>query len=173
MTTTKAKRTTWHLRLWLGLAVAAGVLFAAPQPALMYPIQLTGLPATWRVGSVEFVADAGVQRGKQLDLAGTGTQGPPQPTVTAALARPGSSCHFYPSGQSRHQTINGIAVVVTHISASPSVPAMFQVCAAHAHGLSLFVSTYGSQSPRAVSIFRDHLRILGPDPSRWTAHPLG
>src|SRR5262249_15256961 len=28
MTTTKAKRTTWHLRLWLGLAVAAGVLFA-------------------------------------------------------------------------------------------------------------------------------------------------
>jgi signal transduction histidine kinase len=28
MTTTTAKRTTWHLRLWLGLAVAAGVLFA-------------------------------------------------------------------------------------------------------------------------------------------------
>jgi len=28
MTTTNAKSTTWHLRLWLGLAVAAGVLFA-------------------------------------------------------------------------------------------------------------------------------------------------
>ncbi len=28
MTTTKAKKTTWHLRLWLGLAVAVGVLFA-------------------------------------------------------------------------------------------------------------------------------------------------
>jgi signal transduction histidine kinase len=28
MTTTKAKKTTWHLRLWLGLAVAVGILFA-------------------------------------------------------------------------------------------------------------------------------------------------
>jgi hypothetical protein len=28
MTTTKAKKTTWHFRLWLGLAVAVGILFA-------------------------------------------------------------------------------------------------------------------------------------------------
>ena len=58
------------------------------------------------------------------------------------------------------------------ISGARGIPATFQVCAAHAHGLSVFISTYGSESPRAVSIFRDHLRILGPDPSRWTAQPL-
>ena len=45
--------------------------------------------------------------------------------------------------------------------------------AAHAHGLSVSIATYGSERPRAISIFRDHLRILGPDRSRWTAHPLG
>src|SRR4051812_38511650 len=28
MTTTRARRTAWHLRLWIGLAVAVGVLFA-------------------------------------------------------------------------------------------------------------------------------------------------
>ena len=103
-----------------------------------------------------------------LPGAGTGVRGIPQPMVDASLAGPGSSCYFYPGGQSQHRTINGIKVVVTRLD-----PATFQVCAAHAHGLSVFISTYGNESPRAVSIFRDHLRILGPDPSRWTAHPLG
>jgi hypothetical protein len=77
------------------------------------------------------------------------------------------------SGQSQHRTINGIKTVVTHPEAASGRHATFQVCAAHAHGLFLSVSTYGSQRPRAVSIFRDHLRILGPDRSRWTANPLG
>ena len=112
--------------------------------------------------------DRGVMRGDQLNLAGTGVRGIPQPMVDVSLAGPGSSCHFYPGGQSQHRTINGIKVVVTRLD-----PATFQVCAAHAHGLSVFISTYGSEHPRAVSIFRDHLRILGPDPSRWTAQPLG
>ena len=153
--------------------VAAGALFGAPQPALMFPVQLTGLPAGWRVGSVSFVSDAGALRGRQLVLAGAGAARTSQPMVDVSLAGPGSSCYFYPGGQSQHRTINGITAVVTRISAAPGIPATFQVCAAHAHGLSVFISTYGSEHPRAVSIFRDHLRILGPDPSRWTVQPLG
>jgi hypothetical protein len=161
-------RTGRHARPELVVKVAAGVRFGLPQPALMFPIQLTGLPAAWRAGSVHFVVDRGIPRGSQLGLAGTGAQGTPQPTVTASPAGPAGSCYFYPGGQSQHRTINGIKVVVTRLD-----PATFQVCAAHAHGLSVFISTYGSEHPRAVSIFRDHLRILGPDPSRWTARPLG
>jgi len=158
-----------------GLAgkVAAHVLFGAPQPSLMFPIQLTGLPAAWRAGSVHFVVDRGIPRGSQLGLAGTGAQGTPQPTVTASPAGPAGSCYFYPGGQSQHRTINGIPAIVTRLSGPPGGQDTFQVCAAHAHGLFLFVSTYGNETPRAVSIFRDHLRILGPDPSRWTANPLG
>jgi hypothetical protein len=164
-----------HVPLHPGLIekVAAGVLFGAPQPALMFPVQLTGLPAGWRVGSVSFVSDAGALRGRQLVLAGARASRTSQPMVDVSLAGPGSSCYFYPGGQSQHRTINGITAVVTRISAAPGIPATFQVCAAHAHGLSVFISTYGSEHPRAVSIFRDHLRILGPDPSRWTAQPLG
>jgi len=153
--------------------VAAGVLFGAPQPALMFPIQLTGLPAGWRVNSVSFVSDAGAPRGRQLILAGTGLLPTAQPMVDVRLAGPASSCYFYPGGQSQHRTINGIETVVTHRNGGPGFPATFQVCAAHAHGLSLSIATYGRESPRAVSIFRDHLRILGPGRSRWTAHPLG
>jgi len=153
--------------------VAAGVLFGAPQPALMFPVQLTGLPAGWRVGSVSFVSDAGALRGRQLVLSGAGASRTSQPMVDVSLAGPGSSCYFYPGGQSQHRTINGIPAIVTRLSGPPGGQDTFQVCAAHAHGLFLFVSTYGSERPRAVSIFRDHLRILGSDPSRWTAQPLG
>jgi hypothetical protein len=35
------------------------------------------------------------------------------------------------------------------------------------------VSTYGNETPGAVTIFRNHLRLLGPGRSRWTARPLG
>jgi len=64
-------------------------------------------------------------------------------------------------------------VVVTRLSAAGGDAAPFQVCAAHAHGLSLLISPYRGQRPGAVSIFRDHQLILGPDPSRSTASPLG
>jgi len=47
------------------------------------------------------------------------------------------------------------------------------VTAAHARGLDVVLSTYGSVRPRAVSIFAHNLKILGPDPARWTTRPLG
>jgi hypothetical protein len=158
-----------HLHQERTVKVAAGVRFGLPRPALMFPVQLTGLPAAWRARSARFVPDDGVLRGIELSLTGPVTRVLPQATVDARLAGPGSRCFFSP-GQSQRRTINGVAVVVTRVSKNP---ASVDVCAAHAHGLSLFVSTHGNESPRAVSIFRDHLRILGPDRSRWTAHPLG
>jgi hypothetical protein len=150
--------------------VAAGTLFRAPVPTLMFPIQLTGLPAAWRVGSVHFVAYD--MRGTQLNLAGTGTRGLPPPSADATLAGPGSSCFFYPGGQSQRRTINGIAVIVTRTPGHGHVPAAYNVCAAHARGLFVSLSTYGSKRPRAVSIFTHNLRILGSDPARWTTQPL-
>ena len=164
-----------HVPMHPGLIekVAAGVLFGAPQPALMFPFQLTGLPAAWRVDSVDFVSDAGALRGRQLVLAVAGVvtylaaDGRREPGRAGQLLlllsrRPVPAPDHQRHQGSRHPHQRG-----------PGIPATFQVCAAHAHGLSVFISTYGSERPRAVSIFRDHLRILGPDPSRWTAQPLG
>ena len=158
-----------HLKLMV--KVAAGLTFGhLRQPALKFPVQLTGLRAAWRVGSVHFVPDAGVLRGQWLYLAGKG--GSDGPSVDVAPARPGDPCRrLYPNGQRR--TINGIKVVVNHVAAAHSSPASFQVCAAHADGLFLLIITAGQQQPRAVSIFRHHLRLLGRDPSNWTASPLG
>jgi hypothetical protein len=151
--------------------VADGITFGPmPAPALEFPVQLTGLPAAWGIDSAHFHARAGALRGRQLDLAGAG--GTAQPSITVGLSGPGSSCFFYPDGQSHHRVIDGIKVVVNRLPSRPHSPATFQVCAPHAHGLDVFVSTYGHQRPGAVSIFSHHLRLLGVVPANWTTNPL-
>jgi hypothetical protein len=157
--------------LKLMVKVAAGVTFGhLRQPGLRFPIQLTGLPVAWRVSSVHFLPDAGVLRGQWLYLEGKGSS--EGPSVDVAPAGPGNPCRrIYPNGQRR--TINGTNVVVNHIPAAGSSPASFQVCAAHADGLFVLIITSGQEQPRAVSIFRHNLRLLGRDPASWTASPVG
>jgi hypothetical protein len=156
-----------------GLAVmdriAAGTAFGRPQPALEYPFQLTGLPAAWRITGVGFEADHGIMRGRSVSLTAPGA---PPVVLDAPPATPSSYCVFSPGGQSQRRTINGIAVIVTLTPGHGHVPAAYNVCAAHARGLFVSLSTYGSKRPRAVSIFTHNLRILGSDPARWTTQPL-
>jgi hypothetical protein len=48
------------------------------------------------------------------------------------------------------------------------------LCAAHADGLTLFVSELGSHPAIGVaSLFRSHLRLLGGNPAHWTQKPIG
>jgi hypothetical protein len=150
--------------------IAAGVAFDRPQPALEYPFQLTGLPAAWQVSGVTFVADHGIMRGRTVGVGVPG--GAKQASVGVQLARPGTSCSFFP-GESQRRTINGIAVIATRTPGHGRDPVSYMVCAAHARGLFVSISTYGPQRPRAVGIFTRNLRILGSDPARWTARPLG
>ena len=57
MTTTKPKRTTWHLRLWVGLAVAAGVLFA-PRLSRGEAVTLSAAALVYVLGATIFDAVA-------------------------------------------------------------------------------------------------------------------
>jgi hypothetical protein len=154
------------------LRVADGVRFAvANRPSLEFPVQLTGLPSALQVQSVHYAPDAGVLRAHQYSLSGAGVSAP---SFTTGLAGRGGSCYFY-RGQSRHRTINGHKVTVTHLKARPGVPAEVQVCAAHADGLFEFISTFGTGHgfPSAVAIFARHLKLLGTSPANWTTRPLG
>jgi hypothetical protein len=141
----------------------------ATKPSLRFPVQLTRLPSAWRVAFTHFVADAGVLRVSQYTLTG-----PDAPDLTTDPATPGSSCYFYPGGQSARQTINGYRVTVNHLAAARGNPPVQQVCAANADGLSVFISTYGRHAtPDAISIFAHHARLLGTNPAGWTTQPLG
>ena len=155
------------------LQVAGKVSFGAAGSPVEYPAQLVSMPAAWMLAYVHFSADAGVLRASQYSLTGPGVS-VPAPFFTIDPATPGSSCYYYPDGQSARETINGYEVTINQIPAPKgSVPTQ-QVCAANADGLLVFVSTYGSHaSPNAISIFRSHLRLLGTNPADWTSEPMG
>jgi hypothetical protein len=155
------------------IRIAGGVRYGVAGSPVRYPAQLTGMPTEWRLGYVHFVADAGVLRASQYGLAGTGAAAL-SPMFTTDPATAGSSCYYYPDGQSIGRTINGYRVTVNHIPASNGRAPVQQVCAPNADGLMVFVSTYGRDaSPDAVSIFSRHMRLLGTGPASWTTRPLG
>jgi hypothetical protein len=141
----------------------------ATKPSIEFAAQLTGLPSAWKVDYVYFVRDAGVLRASQYTL----SAGPASPFFTVDPATRRSSCYFYPDGQSAHRVIDGYRVTVNHIKSSRGNPPIQQVCAADADGLAVFVSTYGKNaSPNAISIFANHMRLLGTNPADWTTRPV-
>jgi hypothetical protein len=141
----------------------------ATKPSIEFAAQLTGLPPAWKVDYVDFVPDAGVLRASQYTL----SAGPASPNFTVDPATRRSSCYFYPDGQSVHRVIDGYQVTVNHLRASRGNPPIQQVCAANADGLAVFVSTYGKNaSPNAISIFANHMRLLGTNPADWTTDPV-
>lgn len=155
------------------IRIARGVRYGAAGSPVEFPVQLVGMPTGWALAYVHFAADAGVLRASEYQLTGTGP-GADSPMLTTDPATAGSSCYYYPDGQSARRTINGYQVTVNHIPASDGRVPVQQVCAPNADGLMVFVSTYGSHAaPDAVSIFGRHMRILGTNPADWTTKPLG
>lgn len=155
------------------IKVASEVSYGAAGSPVEYPAQLVNMPAGWTLAYVHFAADSGVLRASEYQLTGTGP-GADSPMLTTDPATPGSSCYYYPGGQSTRQTINGYRVIVNHLPASNGNAPVQQVCAPNAAGLMVFVSTYGRHaSPNAISIFRRHMRLLGTNPAGWTSEPLG
>jgi hypothetical protein len=131
------------------------------------------MSSAWRVTATYFravqVGGATLLRISQYSLGGQ----PGNPMLSIDPATPRESCYVYPGGQSVPQTINGYHVVVTHLPAADGRQPVQQVCAAHARGLMIFISTYGKHPAlNAVAIFAHHTRVLGSNPSHWTTHPL-
>ncbi len=155
----------------VALRVARGVRYGAAGPSIKFQVQSVNMPREWTILLVRFWADAGVLRGYQYVLAGTGASASGA-IFSAGPATVISSC--YPGRQSPRETINGYQVVVNHYPASNGNAPGMRVCAPDADGVAVIVSTSGShESPDAVSIFRRHIRILGTNPADWTTEPLG
>jgi hypothetical protein len=159
------------------LKVAAHVRYGeGAAPPIVFPAQLTGVPRTWQVSSVEYRPDAGMLRASQYSLtagavalaAGSGEFRPNIPDLDTDPATSHSSCHFYPNGQSTRQVIAGYKVIVNHL------PGGQQLCASHAHGLAVFIDEAGSHPAIGViALFGHHLRLLGANPANWTKAPIG
>jgi hypothetical protein len=155
----------------VALKVARGVRYGTASPPIRFQVQSVNMPREWTILLVRFWPSAGVLRGYQYLLGRTGVDAGGA-IFSAGPATTMRSC--YPSRQSPPQTINGYQVVVNHDPASNGSPPGLRVCAPDADGVAVVVSTSGSHaSPDAVSIFRQHIRILGTNPANWTTEPLG
>ncbi len=166
--------------------IANNVRYGAATPPLEFPVQLTGLPSQWQVSSVFYVPNAGVLQASRFAL----TSGTPDPGADGGLeyqknlpnfgniaaATPRGSCYRYKyrknfSDKSKVETINGHLVVVTDL---PRTTFSQMLCTAHADGLSFYINQDGKHPPMdLVTLFRDHLRVLGANPAKWTTKPIG
>jgi len=67
-----------------------------------------------------------------------------------------------------NRTVGGYRV---HIENTPGGGGQ-SVCA-YLDGLRVGVWVRGGNAPSAVSVFAHDIRVLGPDPARWTTRPVG
>jgi hypothetical protein len=160
--------------------IAGHIRYGAPTRPLVFPAQLTHLPHNWRVSSVVYLRDGKVLRARSYALAASRPSlgadggldyqsGLPYFTIDPASRK--NPCYRRP-GESISEIINGFRVVITHSTAGTT--SSQDLCAAHAGGLTLFISEPGSHPAIGVaSLFRSHLRLLGGNPANWVRNPFG
>ena len=168
--------------------VAAHVRFAATaKPAVKFPFQLTGLPASWRVLSVagwRATAD-GLLAGANNEAGMTTTvgraDGPVTGTIGQIVITPGkSNCPFFrgSANRSRRVVLGGVTAIVTHFTGSGVRP--YQgLCIQETNGLYVHFLEFpepgraGFVFGGVTGVFLHHLHLLGADPARWTTRPIG
>jgi hypothetical protein len=169
--------------------IADGVMFGSPlsQPD-RFAVQLTHVPADWRVSTAYFQRSHGMQLAYQYYVT----------TSTAASlgVRPGWqfsanlpfldifkseswACYFYPGGSrgsSVRQVINGYHVILTHFPALKGAYSGLpweQLCAPDADGLTVMISSWGTHPEVPLTTLFRNMKLLGLDrPSNWTTQPL-
>ncbi len=152
------------------LKIARAARFGpAVAPPFTFPVQLTGVPASWHIDSTTVtMASSGRLSSASLTLAGT------EPGLIAGPGRIHSDCvrPFGPGNTARLRSamINGYRVD-TFIEKSPTPPS-WALCTADADGVDVSVVA-GTSRAEVGEIFAHHLRLLGPDPAHWTTRPVG
>jgi len=164
------------------LKIARHVRYGVPTP-LVFPARFSGLPSQWQVHNISYyVPDGGLLRADEYMLTTGSSRFHPHvgdlgvwtdaPYIIVHPAPPGGTCTPHdPSSQNTSETINGYRVVLKQMQIG-GLPVQ-ELCDAHAGGLWFDIQIFGAHpSIDVVSLFRDHMRLLGSNPANWTSHPL-
>jgi hypothetical protein len=150
----------------------------------VFPAQFSGLPSQWQVHNISYYEPAGgrlradeymLTTGRSRFDPSVGDTGvwTDAPYISAHPApRKGTCSPHDPSSQNTSEIINGYRVVVKrfHLGGLP----VQQLCSAHADGLWFDIQVFGAHpSIGVVSLFRDHVRLLGTSRANWTTNPIG
>lgn len=148
--------------------------------AVLFPFRLTGLPASWRANVARLTAAGGRLLDTSLMLGPASNLGALTISATPTAGTLHSACGMFRSGPSQSVTI-GRAQGFQRIINQPGRQEQ-DLCLADYHGWSLKLylrlNVSGSSqrlpgAPSGVLAVLHHLRLLGPDPARWTRSPLG
>jgi hypothetical protein len=156
-------------------------------PPVTFPIQLTGLPASWHLisgvpawmpewngvtyqpyGHGLYASHWSVSTGS----ASTGPRARPFLTFTIGLADQPGSCGVPVQRSIVHTVVNGYPLIV---SRGPFEQAL---CAANAGGLSVQIEERSNRpgpnlaSVDVVGLFARHLQLLGTNPAHWATQPI-
>jgi hypothetical protein len=163
------------------LKIASHVRYGVPTP-LVFLARLSGLPSNWQVHDISYyVPDGGLLRADQYMLTTGSSRFHPRvgdtgvwtdaPYLMVHPAPRKGTCSPQDRG-SKRTIINGYRVVLKRFQLG-GLPVQ-ELCGAHADGLWFDIQVFGAHpSINVVSLFRDHMRLLGTNPANWTRNPVG
>jgi hypothetical protein len=163
------------------LKIASHVRYGVPTP-LVFLARLSGLPSQWQVHNISYYGpDSGLLRADQYMLTTGSSRFHPRvgdtgvwtdaPYIMVHPAPRRGTCTPQDRGSTR-TIISGYRVVLKryHLGGLP----VQELCGAHADGLWFDIQVFGAHpSINVVSLFRDHMRLLGTNPANWTTQPVG
>jgi hypothetical protein len=149
------------------------------EPAIRFPVQLTDVPANWQVncvatsllGHVMYAASDVVTAGRVTGSI-CGDNNPLNALHFDAGQGAKNQCGDFSHAEGAHSTpevINGYQVVLI---ADEKFWPNNQLCADNAAGTFVWIAIGAHPALSPASIFAHHLRLLGPNPAKWTTKPI-
>ncbi len=159
------------------LRIATNVRFGyGGQPHIRFRFQLTGVPADWQVNAVGTAWQDGVLYANDYQVTAGHVDAVPEgdyPSTTPFLetgAGAKNACVGLLYYKISTTVINGYQVELSNNSHSGWPK--YELCANDADGTYVWIADGSQPTPSPVSIFRQHMRLLGPEPANWTTQPI-
>jgi hypothetical protein len=159
------------------LKIATNVRFGyAGEPHIRFRIQLTGVPADWQVNAVGTAWQDGVLYANDYQITAGHVDAVPEgdyPSTTPFLetgAGAKNACVGLLYYKISTTVINGYQVGLSNNSQSGWPK--YELCADDADGTFVWIANGSQPTLSPVSIFGQHMRLLGPDPADWTTQPI-
>ena len=175
----------WAVADWGGGARPAEIMTVAEhvryraELRILFPVKLLGMPASWQLSGVGYLVDRGrfvaqdLYMGPSQDPAGMSLH--VEPAYSPACGLTGGRQQSV-----RFEGARGVLVstpsrknAILDIRTGRMLPskARQDLCFPSLHGMNVDLGLH-DQLGAAMNLLR-HVRVLGPDPARWTTHPLG
>jgi len=159
------------------LRIATNVRFGyAGKPQIRFRFQLTGVPADWQVNAVGTAWQDGVLYANTYQVTAGHVDAVPEgdyPSTTPFLetgAGASNACVGLLYYKVSTTVINGYQVQLSNSSTSGWPK--YELCANNADGTFVWIADGSQPTLSPVSIFGQHMRLLGPDPANWTTQPI-